>query len=417
MCAKGYKEMNVLLVSHRFYKESKAGTEVLVEDVAKELRRLGHTVCLLAASDNLINGDIDIEYRKDGIITIAISTEFQRNPADRWEIVGEKQLKKVQKAVNLLDIQFDIVHIFHFVRIGLSFFKLSCFRNSKLYVTLTDYSLFCPDYQLFNRKGNCMCTNLKNEIFCARCLDNQFVSTDIKRWREYNRNFINQNAVKVYTQTYHQMLNMKEFGVHEEILSDNYAYYKTPDSWCDYCRSKKGRFTFAFLGRISLEKAPHTIINAFKNLNYPNEKLLICGSNDDEAYFSEIIKSIEGRSDITYYPPVSLKELGNIFCQIDCLLFPSVWDENNSLLISYATSMNIPVLCSAVPSLRELKQQNIHFIEQYKNEESWKNAIKLHIKSRTQLPQNIEGKYFIKSQEAFYQHFNRIINDYENDIL
>lgn len=410
---KKYNRINILLVAHRFYKDSKAGTETLVEDVAIELNKKGYSVYIMAASNDIFEKKVKITNRKDGISCISIPYFPQKNIIDNWENFENTQKKRIYKAMKKLSINFQIVHIFHFARIGLEFFTLPFFKNSKLFVTLTDYSIFCPDYQMFNRKFECICNNINNENSCVECLENVNTAINIKKWKKRNVNFINNYAQLVYTQTLTQRLYVLQSGISGNILHNSTAAYKIPSEWSRLNCKDIDHYMFGFFGRISPEKGLHIFLKAYLKCATNDSKLLICGSMDEnEDYNTLITQLIKQSKNIVYSPPVPLLDLGRLISSVNYLVLPSIWNENHSILMTYACALDVQVICSSVPSLKELNYSQITFIDDYNNINSWKKIIQ-NIQDRKNISNdNNTSRSFWAIQKEFYNLMDIIENNY-----
>lgn len=405
------QHLKILLVAHRFYKDSKAGTETLVEDIATELMKKGHSIFIMAVSNDPLEKNTKVIKRDDGIYCISIPYFSQKNIVDNWKELEKVQAQRINNAIKELSISFDIVHIFHFARIGLDFFSLPIFKKSKFFVTLTDYSIFCPDYQLFNRKEKCICLTPGNTVKCSVCMDNIISPQIINEWKIHNINFINEHAQMIYTQTKAQKQYIIKSGIDKEILSPMTAAYKIPPDWEDIEQNQTSKYMFGFFGRISPEKGLDIFLKAYLKSNVTNAKLLICGSFDDNQEYNSFIKKLMVQTNnITYSQPVPLKELGELISSVNYVVFPSIWNENHSILLTYACALGKQVFCSAVPALKELKYPQLNLVDNYNNISSWETIInklqatKTNPKTLNIFEQNIKNEFsnFINALEKDY---------------
>lgn len=401
--------MNILLVSHRFYHDSKAGTEVLVEDTAYELKRRGHNVMIMAVGSDMQQEEYKIRSRDDGIICISLSAVRQRHMLDGWKTMETVQQRKIERAIRTLNTNFDVLHIFHFVRIGLSFYTLPCFRKSRLFVTLTDYSLFCPDYQLFNRKAGCICKQPDHMEECISCLDDTVSTDEIWVWRKYNLDFINKHVTAVFNQTKVQMQINRSIGLKADVLSAMCVSYKTPSNWIQIEREKDNCFEFAFMGRISPEKGLHVLLQAFQKQEFSDTRFLVCGDYDsDEEYGLKIQKEMNRCNNIVYKPAVPIEELGILLSSVNSVLFPALWNENRSVLLTNTCAMGIPAICSAVPSLCELTFPQLRFVQSYTSVDAWVQAMRIQLAESMSLPRLPCAENFMAVQHEFYTYMDHL---------
>lgn len=112
------------------------------------------------------------------------------------------------------------------------------------------------------------------------------------------------------------------------------------------------RRTFGFLGRISVEKGLHRLLNAFANLNlkderFRNAKLIVAGTGEG-AYFESMatrMRSIAGVEYVGFVEPSKLLE------QVDALVVPSIWADPNPMVVVEAYAHGKPVIAARVGGL------------------------------------------------------------------
>lgn len=366
--------MNILLVSHRFLRHSKGGTEVLTSDIASALSKRGHQVVWLAVGEEEVEDQVSFFRREDGIIEFEITPAFSPDYPSNWYKEEAIQSEKIKRGIKELNIRFDIIHILHFARIGLHFLSLECFADSLVFMTLTDYTVVCPDYQLFNISSESICLEADNPSKCISCIDRKVSEKEIAQWRQRNIRIINDRVNIVYTQTPVQRMIMINSGIANEKLSKKTATYMIPREWDEVKVEKSNKFRFGFIGRFSPEKGLHIAIDAFAKV-YDVEKceFFIYGDNNLQTPYGQFLyEKINQCKGINYNSSVPLSELGKVLKSLDCLLIPSLWLENHPLVLTYAFSFNIKVICSDVDSLKYLKNEpNIFYVKNYKDPEAW----------------------------------------------
>lgn len=408
--------MNILLISHRFYQDSKGGTEVLTQDIAQHLICKGYKVIWLAVGNNN-DEEINITHLDNGIIMCKISPQFKYNYPLNWMSEESCQAKKISKVLCNLKLTFDIVHIFHFARIGLNFLTLDCFKKSKIFFTLTDYTAICPDYQLFIRKRKKICNEFNNFAQCITCIESDASEEEVSNWKKRNIDFINSRAKMVYTQTPYQRSIMANNGIDEKLLSPLFAKYMIPKEWKDSVNNEKRKrpFRFCYIGRISPEKGIDIVLDAFCRFgkNRPYE-FHIYGAYDFDDDYNELVKKMIIKNEkIQYFEPVSLIKLGEIIKEIDCLLIPSLWLENHPLVLTYGLSFNKFVLCSEVPSLIHLKDyEKLLFVNDYESSDAWCMAMKNIIKRNNLI---FDEKFSLSNAKDEFRFFvENLIEEYNN---
>jgi glycosyltransferase involved in cell wall biosynthesis len=109
---------------------------------------------------------------------------------------------------------------------------------------------------------------------------------------------------------------------------------------------------FAFLGSLVPHKGAHVLLDAFTDMPH-DATLEICGAPYDPAYANELRR-------ITRHPGVQLRggldpeHVPEFLHSVDCLVVPSIWQENSPLTIHEAFMAGVPVVASRMGGHVEL---------------------------------------------------------------
>ncbi len=126
-----------------------------------------------------------------------------------------------------------------------------------------------------------------------------------------------------------------------------------------------GRPTFGFLGRLSPYKGAHVLVDAFRRLDPGAATLSIWGEAavGKEAYAREVREQASGAPHIMFKGGFHADQLGEVLDQIDVLVVPSVWYENNPLVILEAFAAGIPVVAGNVGGMAELVRHEVNGLQ------------------------------------------------------
>jgi glycosyltransferase involved in cell wall biosynthesis len=114
---------------------------------------------------------------------------------------------------------------------------------------------------------------------------------------------------------------------------------------------------FGFLGRLFPYKGAHVLVEAFRTLPPEQATLRIWGDPpvpDEEGYYPALRASAGDAPHISFEGAFSPEALGDVLDQIDVLIIPSIWYENNPLVILEAFAAGIPVVAGDVGGMAEL---------------------------------------------------------------
>lgn len=355
--------MRILIVSHRFPRHSIGGTEILANDTARALQRRGHQVIWLAAGPDTTCAP-SRRHRPDGVEEWEIPPENTSSYPLDWRRM--EALQKDRTACCLKRFgdgrRFDAVHLFHFARIGLRFLELEALARVPLFVTLTDYTAVCPDYQLRNRVTGEICSGGVAAQICLACIGSEDKTAAAERqivhWRRRNIGFLSKRPAGIYVQTPHQRRVLEGFSVPPRAFRQDRAAYRVKPDWRGDVPRPDGKYTFGYIGRASEEKGIGIAHAAFQALfeTDPACRLRLITDHDAPGAADKECAGIEWQG------PVPHDHIGRALRGMDCLLIPSLWLENHPTILTYALEAGLQLICSEVASLTHLRGlANLHF--------------------------------------------------------
>jgi glycosyltransferase involved in cell wall biosynthesis len=110
----------------------------------------------------------------------------------------------------------------------------------------------------------------------------------------------------------------------------------------------RGQMTFGFVGRLTYQKYPELVAEAFKQISgqYPNAKLVIVGGGELEPIITKILSAEIERGQVEMRP--FTKDVAGQLATLDALILPSRWEGLSLSLIEgmvagrYCITSNIP---------------------------------------------------------------------------
>jgi glycosyltransferase involved in cell wall biosynthesis len=369
--------MNVLLVTHRFFEHSIGGTEALTDALSTSLADRGHAVWWLATNPTLQTDSREVRCRR-GVVRWEVSNGFANSYPLTWYQDECCQARKVQQLLHRTADPIEAVHILHFARIGLEFLRLPELAQASVTATLTDYSVICPDSQLYDRTTETICSVSAHPSRCINCLGLADDHDPIRCVRERNLRWLNTGVTGIFTMTPHQRMILECAGVERRQFVSDRPAYPLPADWGPVRRRRrmKSRFRFGCLGRISPEKGLHVPLARFGDLHREIGCTLEIRGPDDDIAYKRRLEDLIPESGVTFEPPVNLKRLLDVLGHLDCLLLPSLWLENHPLMLTYALALGIPVLCSRLPSLEHLSAEERLYFAHPNDPDDWFNQMR-----------------------------------------
>ena len=140
--------------------------------------------------------------------------------------------------------------------------------------------------------------------------------------------------------------HVNEFGINEariEYLDYGFDHSRLTGR----SREDEGRFVFGYIGRHHPSKGIHDLIDAFSSL--AGEPILrVWGRSEGQVTQSLTRRAAESGSSakrIEWLPEYDNENIvEEVFNRCDCIVVPSIWDENSPLVIHEAQQCGVPVI-------------------------------------------------------------------------
>lgn len=388
--------MKIVLTVHQFFPDCRAGTEVLTLGVATELIRRGHQVVVFtghAATQELDDEDRFEEYWFQGVSVFRFHHAFV--PMGGQEVVAELEhdnhLAKKYFVQVLERVKPNAIHFFHFGRLGTGLVDVAHAFDIPSYYTPTDFWWICPTNQLMladgqacggpsRFAGNCVkhvAALTSNKVVAALApfvpdsIVDVTVAVTTASWFPKHRLIREADAVSQRADFNIQRLNMLQRifsptglmtetliskGVQPGLIAETtYGIDISSYSENPWTSKAKNVVTFGFIGTLSWHKGCHILLAAFKRLKVGSARLLIYGDMSQFPDYAARLLALTGGSEyIEFRGTFPNTSIGKTLAELDALVVPSVWHENNPLVIFSALAAKCPVICSKQRGMTEL---------------------------------------------------------------
>lgn len=384
--------MRVLLAAHQFFPEHYAGVEIVTLGLAKELRRRGHETFVLAPKRSIPGNDIepgeteDYEFEGVPVRRVGRPKEGVARPYTldyRNEVMAERVREYMR------EVRPDIVHAEHFQ--GLSARTIPVFKEPgvPLVYTATDFWTVCPVVDL-RRHDGVMCTG-PELTHCARCIASRYPGTRMKAvidrapdaairaagalaetplskvshplrqvgaLRErpgYIREKMELvDRIIVYTHLMRDLLLKNGIGKGKIEVS---PYGIDTSRLVDVARNRRpsGKLRVGFVGTLAPHKGCDILIKAFKLLPPDVDATLdIYGNLERFKPFIKQMRRIAGDDErINFAGPFQRERVGEVFSDLDTLVVPSRWYENQPGVILEGFAAGMPVVATDLGGMSE----------------------------------------------------------------
>lgn len=389
--------MRILLVTHQFFPEHGAGTEVLVRSVLRGLVRNGHEVAVFTAHPDEACVDdasrLD-EYRYEGTQVFRFR-HSHRPMGDQRSVIElgyRNELASSSFRRALEQFQPDLVHVFNFARLGIAIVDEACAHDVPIVFTPTDFWTTCPTAQMTlpdgrpcagpsGFAGNCLAhlAALSPERTGARwvsrlppvladALAAGLASLPLRGLGALGEvTALSQRAAfirarlaqidQVLAPTRLTAAVLGQAGVPPERIALLPYGIETGNQPASIWRWNPAQepLRLGFVGTLAPHKGLHVLLDAFEGLPGDRAKLQVYGvPGDDENYVRTVQARIERLPGAVFLGRFANAETHRVMSGLHALVVPSVWQENAPLVVLSALAAGRPVIGSDMPGLAEL---------------------------------------------------------------
>lgn len=351
----------------------RGGAEKYFLELSERLTQAGHEVAKFCMTDRRNLNDTWSGYWLSRI-------DFER-PAllDKLrapERIIYSRAAKRSLAKLIKDFQPDIIHV-HNIYHQLSPSVLDAAREAKVPVVMTlhDYKLICPNYQLLNHGQ-----------VCEKCLDGNFWHCFQEKCFKDSRS---QSFLASLEAVLHKRWQTYRRGVDLFIAPSQFMADK-----CQAAGWPKDRFRalinpvpelpagqrqvagyFLYAGRLSNEKGVDVLLKALAGSNY---KLKIAGRGPQENALRQLAKDLKLSEQVDFLGQQGREQLAKLLDGAIALAVPSIWYENMPLNILEALGRGCPVVASRIGGIPEIINNQINgWLAEPGDSKSWLVALEL----------------------------------------
>lgn len=386
--------MKILFTVHQFLPDFGAGTEILTLSVARELMARGHEVVVLAGQPNraaLTDGERFEEYDYDDVHVHRFHHAYL--PMGEQNSVIELEYDNLLVASYfrrlLAELKPDIVHFFHFGRLGTALIDEAVNFGVPAFFTPTDFWAICPIGRLTYSDGtpcsgpslgaaNCamhlaaqkfgpiaerliaLVPDVAGEVAAGLGRTNLMPVTSIREnlraiKRRLPTNISRLNDLNQIV-TPNQMIesHLLQQGVSKAKITRAAYGIDLKFSLTTQPKIRTETLRIGFIGTLAPHKGCHTLIDAFNALDNNLATLKVYGSElDFPGYVKKLRCKSKGNPSVTFNGTFPNSDISRVFDELDVLIVPSTWPENTPLIVYSAQAARCPVVASNVPGIAE----------------------------------------------------------------
>ena len=419
------------MVIHGYPPRYNAGSEVYTQTLANGLHDAGVEVAVFCREEDPFFPDYHLRKEtdplNDGIPVYLVNHARSNNRFRNIHLEGS-----FDQVLN--EFQPELVHFGHLSHLSTGLIEVAKSFGVPVVFTLHDFWLMCPRGQFLQwglSEGEPwkLCDS-QDDIKCAQKCFNRFV-TGLEgdegemfwtRWVSERMAHIRKmcELVDIFHAPSQQLRKryVDEFGLDPNKV-------KFLDYGFDLARLKgrkrapESEFVFGYIGRHHPSKGIHHLVEAFCKTK-GNTQLRIWGRHQGQLTNSlkRTVAAMGERGELIEW----LDEYDNedivreVFDRCDCIVVPSIWDENSPLVIHEAQQLRVPVITSAQGGMGEYVKNGVNGLTyKHRDVDDLRGAMQQAIDEPERMAKLGERGYLysddgqIPSDE---QHINEVILDY-----
>ncbi len=390
--------MKILLISSFFPPTHTAGTEKRTLGYALALREMGHEVQVVCAGsweygEQYWNGYVDEVYRQVPIRRINLNWILAPAPN---HFLYENLIVEKYLAHWLGQWQPDLIHITSCLTLSASVIRAVKSQGLPVVLTLTDFWFICPRLNLL-RGDQSLCDGKTTNVECLRCLlDGTKVYHGLnlilpERTVDLTLEWISKQPGLTKRRGLRGMaLDMESRKTFLPKMMDAADIVTAPSgclrdifaasgvkkpikvihsghdlSWLERLPEKKAStlLRVGYIGQIIPVKGVHVLVEAFLSAQLKDQATLAIYGDQDKtpAYTQDIKHLLAGHdADVQFLGEFPHEKLGQILSEIDVLVVPSQWYENNPRVVQESFASKTPVIASDVDGISEFVKHEVN---------------------------------------------------------
>jgi galactokinase/glycosyltransferase involved in cell wall biosynthesis/MoaA/NifB/PqqE/SkfB family radical SAM enzyme len=414
-CTDGHDHLKprVLVVNHGYPPDFNGGSEVYAQMVALQLKNSGQcdSVHVFAREHDPYRPDFEIRRTVDQLDSeLPVFRMNYSREAPYFRFMAKEVDDAYKEVVEI--VKPDIVHLHHMNHLSLNLPFVAKAAGAKVLYTLHDYWLMCPRGQ-FLQTGAArndpwkLCDGQENGKCAERCYTSRYArgvyntstgqsdDDELRYWTSWiaSRMDATRNACEyidafIAPSQYLRNKYVNDFSLPaDKIIVEPYGFFR------DRLKNRKHRledpatsnpiqntdpYVFAYTGRHQPGKGINLLVEAALKVLQNTNNSDSC-SNEDIPFRVKIF----GRQDANSSPSlqrkisecpdprahdifsweaeyVNMDIVDRVFNAIDCLVVPSIWEENSPLVIHEAQQCGVPVITSSYGGMGELVKDAIN---------------------------------------------------------
>jgi glycosyltransferase involved in cell wall biosynthesis len=377
-----------MYLTHQYLPRHVGGTELYTHGLARRAARAGMSVMVATYHESPSGRPADygtVATEHDGIPVREIHYNLSVAP-DPARYEHDNPFTAKLLAAEIEAFRPDLVHVMHAMKLSGSALAACRARGVPYVVTLCDFWFVCPRHTLLKWDGS-LCSGPEHRLACVKCLHHthglfQDARVDLpdprmarairrgiaKREREPARFWRDARATRrrnrylrrglldarrIVALSAFQKAMMARNGIPAERI-EVVEHGLEIEGLAPAPPRRAAVPRVVYIGSLVSHKGPHVVLEALARTPRTPLECLVFGGLPDNDYGARLAELARADSRVRLMGLVPPAEIGGVLAECDALLVPSLWYENDPLVVKAAFYVGRPVLASRIGSLAEM---------------------------------------------------------------
>jgi glycosyltransferase involved in cell wall biosynthesis len=355
--------MRVVYLVHQYLPDHVGGTELYTHGLARRAVRAGHDVLVLTFRETTSNRPSDFVTRRrehEGVPVVELTHNLgaARNIA-LAEYDNAEPAAWVAR--QLAAWKPDVTHVTHAMKFGVGAIDASRDLDVPVVVTLTDFWFLCPRHTLLTWQGR-LCDGPNDWRECLACVrDLHGISGRRReavavRGRPARMHRALATADRVIALSLDLLRHFEANGFDVDAF-ELVPHGLEPDAIGSPLSDRRpGPTRFVFIGNLVPFKGVHVVLDALASKPELDVELVLYGDGPERE---ALRRQSSADPRVTLAGTFAPAKLGAVVGDADYLVMPSLWFENEPLVVKAALHLGVPVIASRLGSLIDLVTDDI----------------------------------------------------------
>jgi glycosyltransferase involved in cell wall biosynthesis len=352
--------MHIVYLTHQFFPRHIGGVEVYTLGLARHAISAGHQVTIITYHESESANSADFgshhtSYEGLPVIEIHYNLSTADRPA-RYEY--NNSFTAIILKTILKELRPDLAHVMHGMKLSASALQTCDTLQIPFVVSLADFWFICPRHTLMKWDGS-LCNGPVHPLYCVRCVQDlhgfakhPHILRDLPDLAGRNR-FIKQSLLKakriIALSEFQKQMYVKNGIPSQRVEVIQHGLDQPPVKFEAHVPQKPYRI--GYIGSLVEHKGVHILLSALARIPHVEVTCDIYGAMNTSPFVERICQLAEGDTRIRFMETFDSSEMPKVMRSFDILAVPSVWYENEPLVVKSALQAGVPVLCNDIGSL------------------------------------------------------------------